>query len=162
MNECSMNDAGGLVIWALSLICHSSFGFRHLAEGFRAQGQMPFDGVDQLLNVDRFGEEWVSLDMETTVRLVSGDERSEKNDWRVLQFRIGSDLCRNFTSISVGHDYIKEDQIRPEIPSGLMSPCRVVFFEDQIAACLFEKNFNQVSRVFVVINNQNSSRRIAD
>ena len=87
------------------------------------------------------------VDAETSARLGPGDERCEKNDWRVLQLRIGPDLCRDFDSIPVGHDYINEDQIRPKIPGGLVRPGRVVFFEDHIAACLFEKNFDQMSRV---------------
>lgn len=114
---------------------------------------MPFDGVDQLLNINGLGEKGMSVDVETSVCLGPRDERSEENDRRVLQFRIGPDLCRDFASVSAGHDYIKEDQIRPKIPGALMSPGRVVLFEDQIAACLFEKNFDQMSSVLVVINN---------
>ena len=95
------------------------------------------------------------VDVETSVRLGPRDERCEKNDWRVLQLRIRPDLCRNFASVSVGHDYVKEDQIRPKIPGSLVGPGRIVFFEDQIAPCLFEKNFDQMSRVLIVINNQN-------
>ena len=54
------------------------------------------------------------VDAETSARLGPGDERCEKNDWRVLKLRIGPDLCCDFASIPVGHDYINEDQIRPE------------------------------------------------
>ena len=99
------------------------------------------------------------VDVETSVRLGSGDEPCEKNDWRVLQLRISLDLCRNFASVSVGHDYIKEDQIRPKIPGSLVGSGRIVFFEHQIAACLFEKNFDQMSRVLVVVDNQNPTQR---
>jgi hypothetical protein len=111
------------------------------------------------LNVDRFGEKWVFVDVESSVRLGSRDERCEKNDWRVLQLSIRPDLCRNFASVSVGHDYIEEDQIRPKIPGSLVGPGRIVFFEDQIAPRLFEKNFDRMSRVLVVINNQNPTQR---
>ena len=38
-----------------------------------------------------------------------------------------------------------------------MSPGGVVLFQDNIAAVLFEKNFNQAARVPVVINNQDAS-----
>ena len=72
-----------------------------------------------------------------------------------MQSRVSLNLCRDFASISVGHDYVKEDQIRPNIPGGLKRSGRVVLFEDQIAACLFEENFDQVSSVLVVINNEN-------
>ena len=55
------------------------------------------------------------VDVETSVRLVSRDERCEKNDWRVLQ--LGSvRICAAISPPSrVGQDYIKEDQIRPKI-----------------------------------------------
>jgi hypothetical protein len=102
------------------------------------------------------------VDAETSVRLGPGDERCEKNDWRVLKLRIGPDLCRDFASIPVGHDYINEDQIWPKISGGLVGPGRVVLFEDQIPACLFEENLDQVSAVSVVINNQNPPRGIAN
>jgi hypothetical protein len=81
------------------------------------------------------------VDVETSVRLGPRDEPCEKNDWRVLQLRIGPDLCRNFASVSVGHDYVKEDQIRPKIPSGLVGPGRVVLLEEHKEARLLEKNF---------------------
>ena len=58
------------------------------------------NGLDQLLNVDWLGEKWMFVDVETTVRFGSRDERSEENDWRVLQLRIRPDLCRNFASVS--------------------------------------------------------------
>jgi hypothetical protein len=111
------------------------------------------------LDVDRFGEKWVFVDAETSVRLGSRDERCEKNDWRVLQLRILADLCRNFASVSVGHDYIKEDQIRPKIPGSLVGSGRIVFFEDQIAPCLFEKNFDQFGRAPIVVDNQKPTQR---
>jgi hypothetical protein len=38
-----------------------------------------------------------------------------------------------------------------------MSPGGVVLFQDNIAAVLFEKDFDQVARVPVVINNQDAS-----
>jgi hypothetical protein len=101
------------------------------------------------------------VDSETSARLGPGHERCQKNDWRVLQLRIGPDLCRNFASVPVGHDHIKEDQIRPKIPGGQVGPGRVVLFKDHIAACLFEENFDQMSRVLVVINDQNPPRGIA-
>ena len=81
------------------------------------------------------------VDVETSVRLGSRDERGEKNDWGVLQLRIRTDLCRDFASVSVGQDYIKEDQIRPKIPGSLVGPGRIVFFEDQIAPCLCREEF---------------------
>ena len=104
----------------------------------------------------------MAIDMETRIRFGSRNKRSEENDRRVLQFRVSLDLRCDFASIPVGHDYIKEDQIRPKIPGGLMSPGRVVLFEDQIAARLLEKDLDQMSGVFVVIDNQNPPRGIAD
>jgi hypothetical protein len=124
-----------------------------LAEGLRTRRQMAFDGLDQLLDVDWLGKKWMSVDVEASVRFGPCDQSSKENDRRVLQFRIASDLCRELASVSVGHYDIKEDQIRPKIPRGLMSPGGVVLFEDQITACLFEKNFDQMGRVLVVINN---------
>jgi hypothetical protein len=118
-----------------------------------ARRQMFFNGFDQLLDVDWLGKKWMSVDVETCVRLGSCDECGQENDRRVFQFRIAPDLRSDFASVSVGHDYINEDQIRPKIPGGLMSPARLVLFEDKVAACLFEKNFDQMSGVPVVINN---------
>src|SRR6266550_1153311 len=124
--------------------------------------QNSFNSFDQLWNVDWFGKEWMPIDMKASLRLGSRDKRSEEDDGCVVQFRVSADLCRNFASVPVGHDYIKEDQIRPKIPRGLVGPGGIVFFEHHIAACLFEKNFDQMSRVFVVINNQNPSRGITN
>src|SRR4029078_593845 len=100
------------------------------------------------------------VDAETSTRLGPGDQRCEKNDWRVLQLRIGPNLCRDGASIPIGQGDINETQIRPKIPGGLMSPDRIVLFEDQIATCLFEENLDQVSAVSVVINNQDPPRGI--
>jgi hypothetical protein len=36
----------------------------HLAEGFSMRGQMPLNRLDQLLNVDRLSETWMSVDTE--------------------------------------------------------------------------------------------------
>src|SRR4030095_1718346 len=133
-----------------------------LPKGFRVHGQMFFNGFDQLLNVDWLGKKWMPVDVEASMRLGPCDESSEKNDRRMLEFRISPKLRRDFGSVSVGHDYIKKDQIWPKVPRGLMSPGRLVLFENEIAACLFEKNFDQVSSVLVVINNQNPPGRIVD
>jgi hypothetical protein len=119
--------------------------------------QDSFNRFDQLLNVDWLGKEWVPIDMKAGLRLGPRDEGSEEYDRRVVQFRIGSDLRRDFASISFRHYYIKQDQVRPKIPGAQMSPGAVVFLEDQIAARLFEKNFDQVGTVPVVINNQDTS-----
>jgi hypothetical protein len=54
-------------------------------------------------------------------------------------------LRPDFASVFFRHYYIKQDQVRPKIPGAQMSPAAVIFFEDQIAASLFEKNFDQVS-----------------
>src|SRR5215510_5213866 len=113
----------------------------------RRRGQLPFDGADQLLNVNGLGEKWMPVYVETSVCLGPGDERSEKNDRRVLQFRVGPDLCGDFASIAAGRDYIKEDYIRPKIPGARIRPGRIVLFTDQIAARLFEENFDQMSSV---------------
>jgi hypothetical protein len=91
---------------------------------------MFLNSLNQLLDVDGLGEKGMSVDVETSVRLGPRDERSEENDWRVLQFRIGSDLCRDFATVSVGHDYVKEDQIGAKISSALISVGRFVLFED--------------------------------
>src|SRR5437763_12199792 len=90
------------------------------------------------------------------------NECREENDGRVLQFGVGPNLCCDVPSVCLWHHYIEEDQIRQKIPGGLMSPRRVVLFEDQIAPCLFEKNFDKMRSVLVVINNQNPPRGIAN
>ena len=97
------------------------------------------------------------LDLETRVYLSSCDQRGEKDDRRSLQFRIGLDLFRYFASVSLWHHYVEQDQIRPENPGTLMSLGGVVLFEHKIAADLFEKDFDHMGAVPVVINNQDAS-----
>ncbi len=84
------------------------------------------------------------------------DERREKDDRRSVQFSVGFDLRCYFASIRLWHHDIKQDKIWPKIPSALMSLGSVVFFEHQIVAGPFEKNFHQVSGVPVVIDNQDA------
>src|SRR5713101_4590258 len=95
------------------------------------------------------------VDMDTSFGLGRRDERCEENDRCVLQCRVGPNLCRDFASVSDRHDYIKQDQVRPKKPSALVSLDRVVLFKDEVLACFFEKDSNQVSGVPVIINNQN-------
>lgn len=116
--------------------------------------RMSFNRLDQLLNVNRLGEKSMPVDAEASVRLSPRDERSEENDRRVAQPRIRPHLCRDFASVCLGHNYIEQDQVRLEIPSTLQGLDRVVLFNDQIITCFLQKDFNQVSGVPVIINNQ--------
>src|SRR5262245_1148925 len=75
----------------------------------RRRGQVPSDGGDKLLNGNGLGEKWMRVDGDTSGCLGPTDARGRKNDRRVLQFRRGPDLCGEFASIAVGHDYFKED-----------------------------------------------------
>jgi hypothetical protein len=95
--------------------------------------------------------------MKASLCLSSRDQPDEEDDRRSLQFGIGLDLCRYFASVCLWHYYVEQNQIRSEIPGALMSPAGLVLFQYQIAPCFFEKHFNQVSRVAVVINNQDAS-----
>ena len=124
------------------------------------RGQIFFDPIDQLGNIDRLGEKWMPLDAEAGLCLSFGDERGEKDDRRSLQFRISLNLCGYFASICFRHHYVEQDQIRPKILGTLMSLGSVVLFQHGVAACLFEKDFDQVGSVAVVINNQDASLSI--
>src|SRR5437667_9233451 len=112
--------------------------------------------VDQLGDADGLRKKGMPLDIETTFCLGSGYQRSKKYDRRILQFRVGLDSCCYFASVGLWHRDIKQDQMWPKIPSVLMSLGSVVFFENQILPCPFEKNFYQVSGVRVVIDNQDA------
>lgn len=60
-------------------------------------------------------------------------------------------------SVSLWHHYVEQDQFRPEILRTLMSFEGVVLFQHEVVAGLFEKDFDQVRAVPVVINNQDAS-----
>ena len=124
------------------------------------RGQIFFDPIDQLRNIDRLGEKRVPLDAEAGLCLSFGDERGEKDDRRSLQFGISVNLCGYFASIFFRHHYVEQDQIRPKILRTLTSLGSVVLFQHGIAACPFEKDFDQVGSVAVVINNQDASLSI--
>src|SRR5438128_5434011 len=117
---------------------------------------MFFNSVDQLRNADGLGEKRMSLDAKAGFCLSFRDERREKDDRRSVQFSVGLDLRCYFASVSFWHHDIKQDKIWPKIPGALMSLGSVVFFEHQIVAGPFEKNFHQVSGVPVVIDNQDA------
>src|SRR5439155_24237684 len=121
------------------------------------RGQLFFNRIDQLGDADRLGKKCVPLDLEAGLCLGFRYECGEKDDRRVMQFRVGLDSCRYFASVCLRHHDVEQNQVRPEIPGALMSPAGIVFFEYQIATCFFEKDFNQVSSVAVVINNQDAS-----
>src|SRR5262245_26293513 len=84
-------------------------------------------------------------------------QRGEKDDGRSLQLRISTDFACQFDSVSLWHHYVQQDQVRPEIVGTLMSLGSVVLFEYKVAAGFFEQDFEQVSTVPVVINNQDAS-----
>src|SRR6266403_1984355 len=96
------------------------------------------------------------LDVEDSLCLRFRNQRCEKDNRRSLQFWVGLDLCRYFASVSLWHHHVEQDQIGPEIPCTLIGLGSVVFFQHKIAAYLFEKDFDQVSAIPVVINNQDA------
>ena len=67
--------------------------------------------------------------MEASLCLGSRYERSEEDDRRVMQFRVGLDSCCYVTSICPWHHDIEQNQVRPKIPGALMSPASVVLSE---------------------------------
>src|SRR5206468_289128 len=119
-------------------------------------GQMLLNRIDQLGNADGLRKKWMPLDIKTTPCLGSGYQRRKKYDWRVVQFRVGLDSCCYFAAVRLWHHDIKQDKIWPKIPGAVMSFRSVVFFEHQIVAGPFEKNFHQVSGVRVVIDNEDA------
>ena len=112
--------------------------------------------VDQLGNADGFRKKWMPLDIETTLCLRSGYQCRKKYDRHILQFRVGLDSCCYFASVRLWHHDIEQDYIWPKIQGALMSLGSVVFFEHQIVAGPFEKDFHQMSGVRVVIDNQDA------
>src|SRR6266480_1367336 len=97
------------------------------------------------------------IDMKASPGFLSCDQRSEEDYWCAVQFRVSLNLCGDFASVPFWHYHIKQDQVRPKISCAQMSSGAVVFFQHQVSACLLEKDFDQVSAVRVVINNQNAS-----
>jgi hypothetical protein len=122
-----------------------------------AHRQMFLNRVDQLRNTDGLRKKGVPLDIETSFCFGSGHQRREKYDWRVSQFGVGLDSCRYFASVGLWHRDIKQDYVRSETARTLMSLGSVVFFEHEIVTSPFEKNFDQVSDVTIVIDNQDAS-----
>jgi hypothetical protein len=118
-------------------------------------GQIFFKPVDQIGNVDRLSQNWMSLNAETRSSVA---QRGEKDDGRSLQLRISIDFACSFDSVYLWHHYtVQQDQVRPEIVGTLMSFGSVVLFEYDVAASFFEKDFERVCTVLVVINNQDAS-----
>ena len=75
---------------------------------------MLVDGADQLLNIDWLGKKWIPVDVYASLGFARRNERGEKNDGCVLQFRVGPNLCRDFASVFDGHDYIQQDEVWPK------------------------------------------------
>src|ERR1700757_3619164 len=118
---------------------------------------MFFDHVNQLRNADGFCKKWMSLDTETALCFGSGDQRTEKYDRSPLQFRVGLDLRCYIAAVHLWHHYVEQNQIWLEALRSLVGFGGNVLFKHKITARFFEKNFNQVSAIRVVIDDQNSS-----
>src|SRR5262249_26100503 len=97
------------------------------------------------------------LNPKTRFYLRFRDQRGEKYDRRALQFRISLDLRRYLATVHLSHHYVEQNQIRLEALRGLVGLGGKVLFRHEIPTRSFEKDFDQVSAVRVVIDNQNSS-----
>jgi hypothetical protein len=77
----SASDRSKHRIWCFkALTINRSEAIRHSANAVCVCGRMRFDGLDQLLNVNRLGKKRSSVDLEISVRFGPCDERCEKND----------------------------------------------------------------------------------
>ena len=65
------------------------------------RGQIFFNPLDQLGNIDRLRKKWMPLNAEASLCFSFRDKRGEKDDWGSLQFRIGLDLPCYFASIGL-------------------------------------------------------------
>ena len=73
------------------------------------RGQIFFNPLDQLGNIDRLRKKWMPLNAEASLCLSFRDERSEKDGRRSVQFRVALDLCRYFASVCLWHHYVEQD-----------------------------------------------------
>ena len=73
------------------------------------RGQIFFNPLDQLGNIDRLRKKWMPLNAEASLCFSFRDERSEKDDRRSVQFRVALDLCRYFASVCPWHHYVEQD-----------------------------------------------------
>ena len=55
---------------------------------------MFFNRFDQLWNADGLRDQWMSLDLKSTLCLTVRSQRRYKNYRRIAQFTIGFNLCR--------------------------------------------------------------------
>src|SRR5947209_498875 len=102
----------------------------------------------------------MALDFKAVFRLQLSYQCGQEDDWRALQFRVLLDLCRYFASVRLRHDYIKQDHVRSKLLRGLMGFGRVIFWQDKIVTPTLQEDFNQSSRVTVVVNNQDTASSI--
>src|SRR5437667_4522673 len=73
------------------------------------RGQIFFNPLDQLGNIDRLRKKWMPLDAKASLCFSFGDECGEKDYRRSLQIRIGLNLCRYFASVCIWHHYVEQD-----------------------------------------------------
>lgn len=68
---------------------------------------MFFNRLDQLGNANRFRDEWMSLNVKSTLCFSVRDQCCEENYGRVVQFPIGFNLRRQFAPIHFRHDDVE-------------------------------------------------------
>src|SRR6266403_3744617 len=117
---------------------------------------MSFDASDQLWNADRLGEKWMSLNLQARSCLSFRDKSRQKDNRYSVQCRIGFNPRGNFAAIGLRHRNIKKDKIGLNALRCLVSPGWFVLFPNGIASGPLQREFGGVSKVVIVIDDQDA------
>jgi hypothetical protein len=91
-----------------------------------------FNRLDQLGNVSRLGEHWMSVDVKPALRFGFGDESRQKNNRGVVQSAIRLNLCRYFSAVETLDDHIEQNEVRFKTAGRLVGVGIMVFLQHQI------------------------------
>ena len=114
--------------------------------------EMSFNPCDQIWNADRFGEKWMSVDLQARCCLSFCHESREKDNRYSVQCRIGLNPRGDFAAIGFRHRNIKKDKVGLNALRCLVSPGWFVLFPNGIAPGSLERDFGRVSKIAVVID----------
>ncbi|MEY2555095.1 MAG: hypothetical protein QOF93_239 [Verrucomicrobiota bacterium] len=120
------------------------------------RGQIFFDAFDQLLETDRLGQEWMSLDPQARPSFDRRHKSRQKDNRYSVQCRIGLNPGSDFATIGFRHRDIEEDKIGIKALGCLMSFVRVVLLSDDVAARPLQHDLGRVGKIAVVIDYQDA------
>src|SRR5207244_8037517 len=118
--------------------------------------QVFFDAFDQLRKTDWLSQKWMSVDPQARLSFGLRHKSRQKDNRYSMQCRIGLNAGGDLAAIRFWHCDIEEDKVRLKVLGCLMSFARVVLFTDEIAASRFQSALGRVSKVAVVIDDQDA------